>query len=613
MCGISGIFGSGWTSRQLEAMVSIQHHRGPDATGFYVSPRETAGLGHNRLSIIDLSPAGQQPMSTSDGRFHLILNGEIYNYLELRAELSDYPYRSQSDAEVVLAAYQRWGKACLNRFLGMFAFLLWDEQEQSLFAARDRFGVKPLNYSMTEDGTLLVASEIKGLHAAGIPAEFDPITWATYFTSGAYDCSERTFWKGIKSLPAGHSLSWKDNQLEIRRWYDLAEATGQEFDSRPVEVVQEEYLALLNDSVRLRFRADVPVGINLSGGLDSSTLLGLVQQLQGPESEVSAYTFVTGHKDYDELPWVERMLAHTRHPLRVCWLRPGEVPDLAESVQKQQDEPFGGLPTLAYARLFETARADGTIVLLDGQGMDEQWAGYDYYGAALNGHNSTNTLIQGTTDRPVKPECLTREFLALAQPFKPHEPFPDKLRNLQYRDAQYTKIPRALRFNDRVSMRSSTELREPFLDHRLFELALRQPPQRKIVNGTRKWMLRQMAQQLVPAGILEAPKRALQTPQREWLRGPLKSWATDCLEAALAAFGQDWLDAKAVRDTWRDYCHHDADNSFYVWQWISLGMMAKTLGQGECLPESLDGSTGRGSFEFNTPKLTLADQFDPSR
>ena len=224
MCGISGVFGRRVRREQVQAMTAVQHHRGPDASGIYISPSGVAGLGHNRLSIIDLSPAGQQPMSTPDGRYHMVFNGEIYNYRELRAELNDYPYRSQTDAEVVLAAYQRWGKACLDRFIGMFAFLLWDEQEQSLFAARDRFGVKPLNYYVNDDGTLFAASEIKALHAAGAPPEFDPVTWATYFTSGAYDHSERTFWKGIKSLPAGHTLTWQNDSLQIRRWYDLAES-----------------------------------------------------------------------------------------------------------------------------------------------------------------------------------------------------------------------------------------------------------------------------------------------------------------------------------------------------------------------------------------------------
>lgn len=572
MCGIAGIFGHGWEPSQLDAMVASQRHRGPDADGVYLDPSGAAGLGHNRLSIIDLSEAGRQPMSSRDGRLWIVFNGEVYNYLELRAELADYPYYSQTDSEVILAAYERWGEACLERLVGMFAFLIWDEREQRLFAARDRFGVKPLYYHQGRGGELFVASEIKALHAAGVPAARSASAWATYLAHGLYDHSEETFWEGVRSLPAGHALSWKGGRSSTRRWYDLTERVGQEFDERPAEVVREEYLSLLEESVRLRFRSDVPVGINLSGGLDSSTLLGLVQAVQGADSEVRAFTFVTGDADYDELPWVEQMLARTRHPLVICPLTPEDVPGLAASVQAHQDEPFGGLPTLAYARLFESARAEGVVVLLDGQGMDEQWAGYDYYERALNGGQAG--VVQGTRESPVRPEDLEREFRALAAPFEPPKPFPDALRNLQLRDALHTKIPRALRFNDRVSMRSSTELREPFLDHRLFELALRQPPERKIAGGTRKKTLREVAGRLLPSGIVEAPKRPLQTPQREWLRGPLRGWAGECIADALAAYGGIWLDTAKVRAAWQDYCDGASDNSFYVWQWISLGATA---------------------------------------
>jgi asparagine synthase (glutamine-hydrolysing) len=239
-----------------------------------------------------------------------------------------------------------------------------------------------------------------------------------------------------------------------------------------------------------------------------------------------------------------------------------------------EDEPFGGLPTVAYARLFADARRQNNTVILDGQGMDEQWAGYDYYTKAENGPGNEGK-IQGTNQKPVRPECLTPEFRNLAQPFQPPTPFPDRLRNLQYRDIRYTKIPRALRFNDRVSMRSSAELREPFLDHRLFELALRQPEKHKIVNGTRKWLLRKLAGELIPQGVTEAPKRALQTPQREWLRGPLKEWAVEQREAALDAFGDDWLDKDLVRASWKEFDEGHCDNSFFVWQWIGLGMTAQ--------------------------------------
>lgn len=576
MCGIAGIFGDSRNPRQIISMLNAQHHRGPDDRGCWFDAAQRAAMAQNRLSIIDLSPAGHQPMWNHNETLVIAFNGEVYNHLELRAELHEYPYRSQSDTEVILAAYERWGDDCLDRLLGMFAFLLWDKRQQRLFAARDRLGVKPLNYYQAPDGTLLVASEIKALHQAGVPAEPDPVAWSTYLSNGLMDHSSRTFWKGIQAVPPGHKLIWKDSRTTVARWYDVADrVSSAPFDERSVAEVQEEYLTLLRESVRLRFRADVQVGINLSGGLDSSTLLGLVNAVQGRESEVKAYTFATGDPEYDETPWVRQMLAQTRHPSAICMLRAEEVPELANSVARSEDEPFGGIPTLAYARLFEQARADGTIVLLDGQGMDEQWAGYDYYARALDGKAAG--IVQGTKEPATRPECLVPQFRAAAEVFEPLKPFPDVLRNLQYRDIRFTKLPRALRFNDRISMRSSTELREPFLDHRLFELALRQPPSRKIVNGTHKWMLRRISAELLPEGVVEAPKRPLQTPQREWLRGPLRGWGSEMIETALECWGSTWLDSVQVRSVWVDYCSGFRDNSFYVWQWIGLGLMKQSM------------------------------------
>jgi asparagine synthase (glutamine-hydrolysing) len=566
------MFGCGHQLDRLELMVSAQNHRGPDDRGVYIDRAAAAGLGHTRLSIIDLSYAGRQPMASRDGRFWIVFNGEIYNYLELRSEIADYPYQSATDTEVVLAAYERWGRDCLDRLLGMFSFVIWDVRERSAFAARDRFGVKPLYYRYQPDGSLLVASEIAAIRAAVGRLEADPVTWATYLAHGISDYSSRTFWNGIQTLLPGHSMTWCNQQLSIASWYDLADRVGPELDERALHVVREEYYDLLAESVRLRFRADVPVGINLSGGLDSSALLGLVQRIQGPDSDVKAFTFVTGDARYDELPWVRQMLQRTRHPSIVCSLAPSEVPALAASVFAHQDEPFGGVPTLAYARLFERARQEGVTVLLDGQGMDEQWAGYDYYLTGVNG--TTAPIVQGTLESPVRPDCLAADFKQFAESFDPPRPFSDKLRNLQYRDVRFTKLPKALRFNDRVSMRSSTELREPFLDHRLFELAFRQPPERKIQDGSSKWFLRQLTEDLLPVPITAAPKRALQTPQREWLRGPLNDWATACIEEALSAYGGDWLHSAAVHDCWRAYRDGTGDNSFYVWQWISLGLSA---------------------------------------
>ncbi|MCC7009022.1 MAG: asparagine synthase (glutamine-hydrolyzing) [Acidobacteria bacterium] len=568
MCGIAAMCGPGASLPLVERMIAAQGHRGPDAQAArLIAPGVV--LGHDRLSILDLSDAGRQPMSSASGQTAVVFNGEIYNYLELRTELDEYPFRTGTDTEVLLAAYERWGDACLDRLLGMFAFAIWDARRRRLFLARDRFGVKPLHLHTGADGSLIVASEIKALHAAGVPEDPDPAAWASYLAYGTLDGTSRTFWKDVRALPGGWAGEWTDGTLRTWRWYDLPQRIGTEFDARSESEVREEYEALLEESVRLRFRADVPVGVALSGGLDSSVLIGAIHRVQPVESDVAAFTFVTGDERYDELPWVKAMLARTRHPLVVCRLTPEQVPDLAASVDRAQDGPSGGLPTLAYARLFEEARARGVIVLLDGQGMDEQWAGYDYYARALD--SAPPALIQGSADAPLRPDALTPEFRALAEPSAADTPFPDALRNAQYRDLSRSKLPRALRFNDRVSMRASTELREPFLDHRLVELAMRQPTDRKRRGAVGKWMLREIAATLVPDGVVQAPKRPVQTPQREWLKGPLRPWATDRIEQALDSVGGQWLSAPVVRREWAAYLAGASDNSFYVWQWITLG------------------------------------------
>ena len=578
MCGILAAFGNSWRPEQLRQMLLTQKHRGPDAEDIYISASRIAGLGHNRLSIIDLSEAAKQPMSSKSGEKSIVLNGEIYNYIELRRELeSEFEFKTRSDTEVLLAAYEKWGAACLDKLIGMFAFIIWDETAQTGFVARDRFGVKPLYYHRKADGTLFLASEIKTLHAAGVPRIPNEKTWATYLADGLLDHTQETFWKDVFSLPAGHVLTWKNGDLKIRRWYDFIEKTGQQYDDRTEADVMDEYFELMKESVKLRFRSDVPVGINLSGGLDSSSLLGLVHAVQGADSDVKAFTFVTGNEDYDELPWVEQMLAKTNHSLVVSHLSPEDVPELAADVQHSQDEPYSGIPTLAYAKLFEKAREHGVVVLLDGNGMDEQWAGYDYYRQNLDG-NSASTVVQGTNERPVRPECLDPEFASLSKPLRFPEEFPDRLRNFQYRDTSFTKIPRAMRCNDRFSMRSSTELREPFLDHRLFELAFRQPADRKIDGTTGKKLLRRIAGELLPGQLSESPKRPIQTPQREWLNNELKDWADERIQHALVGPFAGWLDKKSVRNCWSDYCRGKSDNSFYVWQWITLSLISTSMG-----------------------------------
>ncbi|RTY85561.1 asparagine synthase (glutamine-hydrolyzing) [Flavobacterium sp. RSP15] len=567
MCGIAGIIGN-FEAYQLDAMLMSQHHRGPESTGKY-SDNNFAALGHNRLAIIDLSPESNQPFLDPSGRYVLIFNGEIYNYIELKAELKGhYTFTTDSDTEVLLASFLVYGHHCLQKLNGMFSFAIWDNQDKKLFAARDRFGVKPF-FFCKEKNSFYFSSEIKALHAAGISRIPNEKVWASYFAYGSYGNPDETFWEEILQLPGGHFLEFQNQQLILKKWYFFEEEVAKQPKNLTFEQAKEHYVTLLKDSINLRFRSDVLVGFNISGGLDSSVLLALVN-LQKDNSKINGYTFYTNNPDYDELPWVEQMVAKTRNPLTKILFQADEVPDFTKKVAFQQDEPFGGVPTLAYAKIFEQARKDNVLVLLDGQGMDEQWAGYDYY------VQENDTTIQGVTDSPFKRYMLSDTFLAKSEKPNYPKPFDNELLNKQYRDLFYTKIPRALRFNDRISMLFSTELREPFLDYRLVEFAFSLPLDFKIKNGITKFMLREIASEYLVNDLVFAPKRPLQTPQREWLAYDLKNWVTECFASIENSEYSKWFDIKELKKELERYVEGNIQSSFHIWQCISLFEMVRT-------------------------------------
>lgn len=560
MCGIAGILGKDAKPNVIDDMLMVQHHRGPDFTGKWLE--EGVAIGHNRLSIIDLSNSANQPFFDETNRYAIVFNGEIYNYIELRKKLeSSYSFRTTSDTEVLLAAFIFWGKDCLKHLNGMFSFAIYDSKSKSLFAARDRFGVKPFFYHKSND-SFYFSSEIKAIHAAGIKKKPHEEIWASYFVYGSYGMPDETFWEEIYQLPGGHYLELKNKTISITKWYVFEEEIKKFDEKMPFNVVKENYASLLKNSIELRFRADVSVGFNISGGLDSSTLLAFVNQMEGKEN-INAYTFYCGHKDYDELFWVKEMINATQNPLNKVLLTVDHFTKEIDFLTHIQDEPCGGIPTIAYSKIFKEARKNEVIVLLDGQGMDEQWAGYDYY------LKKNDQLIQGMKGSPFKKNVLSKEFLSKAKKPTYPTPFEDELLNKQYRDLFYTKIPRALRFNDRVSMAYSTELREPFLDHRLVEYAFVQPYEYKINNGIQKYLLRELVSEYLDDSITNSPKRPLQTPQREWLGNELKDYVETKIENLKDSDFSSWFDFDVMSYEWQKYKDGDNDSSFHIWQWVS--------------------------------------------
>lgn len=610
MCGISGAVGPKASEALARRMSAVQSHRGPDGAGAWAAPGVC--LGHNRLAILDLSPAGAQPMASSDGRYVLSYNGEVYNYRELRAELGG-AWRTETDTEVVLRAWERWGPDCLKRFVGMFAFALWDSRERALYCVRDRLGIKPFHFAQ-DGGTFLFASEIRPLLAAGVPARAEAGVLHDFLARDFYDHGDDTFFAGVRRLPPGTWLRVEDGVAGApTRWWDLAADSALVAPSGDRREREERLLSLCADAVSLHLRSDVPVGVALSGGLDSAALLALLDRGHPDPAKVESFSFVFADPAYSERPFVEAMAAATGRRAHFSALTPESFRDRAAADAASQEEPFAGLPISSYAACFEDARRAGFIVLMDGSGVDEAMAGYERFrpahwadlraagrdaeltrelkavGAAAGPARAAALAAADAAASPsgdvgrgqdltrsVRPEALAGDFArAAARPAPAFaSPFPDALRSLMHRELRYTKLPRALRFRDRLSMAAGCELRPPFLDHRLLAFLFALPAEDRIRLGRTKDLLRSAAERLLPDAVRLAAKRSVQTPQREWLRGPLAGWVRDIVDAP-RFWERGWVDRAAGRAAMEAFLRGEGDNSFFLWQWVNLELWAR--------------------------------------
>ena len=574
MCAVFGFFAN--IERPdffLDQMSSALLHRGPDDQGKYFDGK--LGLGHNRLSVIDLSQAGHQPMVLEEDGLVLVFNGEIFNYKELRKELSGETFFSETDSEILLRAFKLWGKECLQRLNGMFAFAIWDRKKRELFLARDRFGIKPLYYSIRPEG-FYFASEPKALFAVGVPKRNNLKAWSTYLTFGTYEHSEQTFFEEVSQLRAGNCMTIEsDGQFRIETYYDLAKTLESPNDKiEDEQKISNDYLSILSSAIDICFRSDVPVGIAISGGVDSSILMAMVRESRQDSKQIKAFTYTCDDERYDETPWVRELLRQQAHPWYISKTKVGAIPDLISRIALNQEEPFGGINTLCLSELCRLAKMEEVTVLLDGNGLDEQWAGYEYY-SKINWTKEefASGPVQASKSSSVRKGCLNPGLIENAEALNFPRPFDSILDNLRYRDLIFTKIPRALRFSDRASMMHSRELRIPFLDHRLVEYGFKVGHSKLINNGEHKYLLRRMIRGVIPDSILKAPKRPLHTPQREWLANELSEFVGDLIHSKKFR-DLGWFDLVEVDKEWDKFRNSEVDNSFFVWQWISATLMA---------------------------------------
>ncbi len=621
MCGIAGLWSASRPESGLEATACAMRdrlrHRGPDDAGVWSDSETGVAIGQRRLSILDVSPLGRQPMASADGRYVLVYNGEIYNYRDVARELEGQGvrFRGTSDTEVLVEAFARFGVGpALERVAGMFAFAAWDRAERRLVLARDRLGIKPLYYAFWH-GSLLFGSELKALEAfPGFAPELDRDA-LTLFLRHTYIPAPHTVWRGVRKLEPGHLLECTapDRPAEPRAWWS-AKAAALRSKADPFRGTAEEAVGelerVLSRVVGEHMISDVPLGAFLSGGIDSSTVVALMQA----QSARPVKTFTIGFQEdaFDEASHARRVAAHLGTEHTELYLRSKDAEAVIPDLPEFWDEPFADssqIPTYLVSKLARSA----VTVSLSGDGGDELFGGYTRYldtlatwerfcrgpaaarallagamralpaplvdaagsafwrargrsrpfpasealrlRAAIFEQPNLDALYRSTVSYWRAPECVVlgaREPATLVGDARLATDFPDPLERMMLVDS-VTYLPEDILTKvDRASMAVSLEARVPLLDHRVFEFAWRLPIGVRVRAGAAKWPLREVLARHVPRALFERPKQGFGVPIVEWLRGPLREWC-EALLAEDRLRREGVFDARRVREAWAHY------------------------------------------------------------
>ncbi len=617
MCGLAGIidFTVPADPDRAEAMAQLLAHRGPDDHAVW--SEQDVALGFRRLSIIDLSRSGRQPMADEHDRYRILHNGEVYNYRELRPELEarGHRFRSRTDTEVILAAYAEWGADCVRRFNGMWAFVIWDRQERRLFCSRDRFGIKPFYYRRT-GSRLVFASELRAFRADAHPLAPNDRVVRDFLEHSLVEHTNETFFDGIVQLPAAHSLTFDEHGLRLARYWQLEPRDPPPGD--PAVEVRERFL----DAVRLRLRSDVRVGTCLSGGLDSSAIACGVELLlrDGGDADNSVgdrqevFTVYFDDPAIDERKYAAAVVDRTGARSHLLSFSGPELVEKLPEIVEAQGEPFRSPSIAAQWFVMQAARQSGLTVMLDGQGGDEILAGYrGYFGylfadlavrrrfrtlwselrAFRTLHGAGYPAVAAAFALPFVPATLAWSVrarangsVALLHPrlrglpttaLRTESPFHDVFRRQLY-FVLTRRLPELLRYEDRNSMTHSIEARLPFLDYRLVELMFSLDSHHLIEDGRTKAVLRRSLADLLPPIVRErVDKIGFATPAGRWLRGPLGAFAAEVF-GSREFRERGFVDARAAEERLRRHQAGQGDAESEIWRALSLELWARSFG-----------------------------------
>ena len=615
MCGIAGIISSNASVINpgiLNEMGAVLAHRGPDGEGTWLNQSGTTGFAHRRLAIIDLSQAATQPMHYLQ-RYTIVYNGEIYNYIELRKELkkAGYHFHTNSDTEVILAAYDCYKEKCVQYFDGMFAFGIWDEKEQRFFAAKDRFGEKPFYY-YTSKTVFAFASEMKALWAAGIPKRAEEKMILNYITLGYVQNpanKAQTFYKDIFSLPPAHYLTWENGNYSVKSYWNIdKQALIRITETDAIDRFEE----LFAQSVTRRLRSDVQVGTSLSGGIDSSTVLYYVQQqLHHVANGNKTFTAVFPGFEKDESKYAAAVAGQFAVSNFTVTPTADELISDFEKLMYHQEEPFSSSSVYAQYRVFQLAKQHGIKVLLDGQGADEVLAGYPRYihwyiqemvsrykfsgsKAEMHDFHRNNIRVQwgvknimaaflpshasialekkeymriihhGEVSRQMLSFVKGREWEGI------HKPVVTKLNDILYFNTMQNGLEELLRFSDRNAMAHGREARLPFLNAELVQIVISLPSKFKISKGYTKSLLRKLMDQKLPSEIVwRTDKVGFEPPQQQWMQSAIMKEYV--MESKKKLVKEDILRPQALQKKNKPLHAHEADN--FDWRYMCVANM----------------------------------------
>ena len=614
MCGIAGIVGRPddlSISGRLDAMHARQRHRGPDDEGLWLGRTgdSAVGLAHERLAILDLSPGGHQPMVTDDGRHVLVFNGEIYNYRELRVELeaNGVRFKSSSDTEVLLHALAEWGATALSRLNGMWAIAWLDRVSRRLVLARDRFGVKPL-YLYESGGRHYFSSEIKAI-LAGSRDRFRvrPEVASRYLRQSLLAAQPSTFFDGIALLPAGTYVSFDLDQPSMPE--PVPYWTLSRTDTLAGRTVAERVLALrelLTDAVRIRLWSDVPVGVLLSGGLDSSSIATLMQRVLGKDANLHLISAVSDDRRYDEQPFIDTMTDYLGCKSHKVNLRfsPDEAFRLLDEVTDANDEPLHSFTAVAHYLLMKHARELGITVILSGQGADELLCGYKKYSIfqlqSLLRQREWAKLTRTFVDLARRSTLFPQISYAEAKRYLPRyahgtAPLGHRLRasegvldvglggqsviERQVADVYHLSIPSLVQYEDRMSMAFAREIRLPFLDYRVVSMLIPTPMDLKIREGWPKWILRKAMEPFLPPTVAwRRDKMGFANPQSVWLRRDLRPKVERMFRQPMLTADLGLIDQTRLGSLYTTYCGQTSGGSVdyrEIWNPLALEVWAR--------------------------------------